>query len=259
LPPIWRKRGNTNRRPNSTTVGQLLAQVQDCCDEGGFHAVREKFFPDLGRSRTFEILAIAAGKKSIEETRASTRERVKRHRARQESVTVTDSTPPKLAASFEKIENIEEVDTSESAEKRKALYAEAEAEAEEANNASADEHTGDAPDTMGSGAQTPSETVSPVDAYFATATISDIFSKLSATQRMAIFDLAICTYAVAETPTTPTKSGKKLLENLNGTLRWALGQDDPAAGGQALRIIKAKLAANKRGADTICFAFVKQR
>jgi hypothetical protein len=77
-----------------TTIGQRLVQVQDLCDDGGFHAVREKFFPDLGRSRTYEILQIATGKKSIEGIRAGTRERIRRHRARQNlSVTVTDAAP----------------------------------------------------------------------------------------------------------------------------------------------------------------------
>jgi hypothetical protein len=75
-----------------TTAGQLLAQVRELCDEDGFHAVREKFFPDLGRSRAYEILQVAAGKKSIEDIRAGTRERMRRHRAsRALSVTVTDA------------------------------------------------------------------------------------------------------------------------------------------------------------------------
>jgi hypothetical protein len=97
-----------------------------------------------------------------------------------------------------------------------------------------------------------------VGEYFAKASIADIFDRLTSAQRLELFDLAICKYASAETPVPPTKSGKKLLENLNGTLRWALGQDDPASGGQAIKIMKAKLAANKHGADAICLTFVKK-
>ena len=78
-------------------AAQLLVQAKGLCDVGGFTAFHEKLCPDLGRSRTYELLAIATDKKSIEDTRASTRERVARHRAKKtESVTspaVTNCTP----------------------------------------------------------------------------------------------------------------------------------------------------------------------
>ena len=78
-----------------TSAGQLFAQVKETCDESGFAAFHEKFFPNLGRSRTYELLAIGTGKKSVEEVRASTRERVARYRAsKAASVTVTDNTKP---------------------------------------------------------------------------------------------------------------------------------------------------------------------
>src|SRR6516165_599126 len=78
-----------------TSAGQLFAQVQKAFDEGGFAAFHEKFFSNLGRSRTYELLAIGTGKKSVEEVRASTRERVARYRAsKAASVTVTDNTKP---------------------------------------------------------------------------------------------------------------------------------------------------------------------
>jgi hypothetical protein len=96
------------------TAGRYLAQAKDLCDEGGFEAFREKVCPDLGRSRAYELLAIANNKKSVSELRASTRERVARHRANKtESVTVTDSKTD--AATTE--------DATKSAEERKALYA----------------------------------------------------------------------------------------------------------------------------------------
>ena len=69
--------------------------MKETCDESGFAAFQEKFFPNLGRSRTYELLAIGTGKKSVEEVRASTRERVARYRAsKAASVTVTDNTKP---------------------------------------------------------------------------------------------------------------------------------------------------------------------
>ena len=96
------------------TAGRYLAQAKDLCDEGGFEAFREKVCPDLGRSRAYELLAIANNRKSVSELRASTRERVARHRANKtESVTVTDSRTD--AATME--------DPATSAEERKAPYA----------------------------------------------------------------------------------------------------------------------------------------
>jgi hypothetical protein len=105
-------------------AAQHLAQARDLCDAGGFTAFHEKFYPDLGRSRTYELLAIATGKSSIEHTRASTRERVARHRAKKtESVTegdVTDSTTPIAAPATD--ESVAD-DPQGSAKARMALYA----------------------------------------------------------------------------------------------------------------------------------------
>jgi hypothetical protein len=73
-------------------AGQLLTQAEAACDDGGFKAFCEKF--DVGRSRAYELKAIARGKKTIEEVRADTAERVRRFRdkekAAEPSVTVTD-------------------------------------------------------------------------------------------------------------------------------------------------------------------------
>jgi hypothetical protein len=60
----------------------------------GFEAFHSKFCPELGQSRTYELLAIAAGTKTVEQLRAETRERVARHRAEKASsvsVTVTET------------------------------------------------------------------------------------------------------------------------------------------------------------------------
>jgi hypothetical protein len=75
-------------------LNKLIAEAKELCDSGGFAAFWEKFFPNLRKSRVYELLAIANNKKSVEETRASTRERVAKHRANQAaasfSVTVTE-------------------------------------------------------------------------------------------------------------------------------------------------------------------------
>lgn len=77
------------------SAGLLLEIAIDSCDETGFDAFLKKFCPDLGRSRVYELKAIAAGKKSFEDTRASTRERVARHRAKTSPLQpVTDSAAP---------------------------------------------------------------------------------------------------------------------------------------------------------------------
>ncbi len=68
------------------TVGQLLTQAQDVCDDGGFTAFRERFCPDLAKSRAYELLAIATNKKTLEEIRADTRQRVAKHRAKKKAL-----------------------------------------------------------------------------------------------------------------------------------------------------------------------------
>jgi hypothetical protein len=83
---------------HSISVNQLITQAKELCDEGGFNAFREKFFPNLGKSRVYELLAIATNKKSVEEARASNRKRQAKHRANKaeapNSVTVTENSEP---------------------------------------------------------------------------------------------------------------------------------------------------------------------
>jgi hypothetical protein len=77
---------------NTIAAGQYLAEAQKLCDRGGFKAFREKLCPNLAKSRAYELLKIATRKKSPEEIRATTRERVAKHRAnRRSSVTVTET------------------------------------------------------------------------------------------------------------------------------------------------------------------------
>jgi hypothetical protein len=42
-------------KDQSITVDQLLTQAKKRCDKSGFKAFREKFFPDLGKSRFYEF------------------------------------------------------------------------------------------------------------------------------------------------------------------------------------------------------------
>jgi hypothetical protein len=74
------------------SAGQLLAEAKKACDGGGFNAFREKFFPNLGKSRAYELLAIATNKKSVEETRADTRERTARSRANKKEAAANSAT-----------------------------------------------------------------------------------------------------------------------------------------------------------------------
>jgi hypothetical protein len=80
---------------HSISVNQLITQAKELCDEGGFNAFRDKFFPSLGKSRVYELLAIETGKKTVEEARASNRKRQAKHRANKaeapNSVTVTEN------------------------------------------------------------------------------------------------------------------------------------------------------------------------
>jgi len=81
-------------------AGKYLAQAQAACDDGGFAAFRERFFPKLGQSRVYELLSIATNRKSVEEVRASTRERVARHRAKSASNSlIIPESPDRAAAS----------------------------------------------------------------------------------------------------------------------------------------------------------------
>jgi len=63
------------------SAGRLLAEAKKLCDEGGFAAFHERFCPNLGKSRTYELLAIASGRKSLEQSRAINAERNRKHRA----------------------------------------------------------------------------------------------------------------------------------------------------------------------------------
>ena len=269
---------------------QLLEKAKQDCDAGGFAAFQQKFCPDLGRSRVFELKAIATGKKTLEDTRAATRERVARHRARQvESVTVTDSSP---TADSSPPPTMPATDADKLAAQRMTYYAGTDEpdqnvvhagevnrldQAIRAGEAAAAEYTRSVEASTISREQILAE-------FFASASITDILAHIPAAKhdqickqavddflagisfadaiprarRIELFDLCIRAYAATDTPITPTKTDKKLLEDLNGMLRSTLDQEDAGSAGRGVKLIREKLACNKRNANELRLVFVKK-
>src|SRR5689334_5772674 len=75
---------------NWTTVTQLLAEAKAKCNAGGFKAFKEKFCPNLSRSRIYQLLEIGTGKKTLEESRAAKRESVAKSRRGKKVSTTND-------------------------------------------------------------------------------------------------------------------------------------------------------------------------
>ncbi len=75
------------------SVTQLLVEARKQCDGGGFKAFKERYCPDLSRSRIYELLAIGDGKKTLEETRAGKRERVATSRRKESATTAVADKP----------------------------------------------------------------------------------------------------------------------------------------------------------------------
>jgi hypothetical protein len=113
-----------------TSVGQLLVEAKKACDAGGFAAFRQRFCPDLGKSRAHELLRIASGSRTVEETKTATRERVRKHRAAKKK-DASEGAPAAAAVSV--TGPVTDEDPAVSAEKRKAEYAEPPAAASEAS------------------------------------------------------------------------------------------------------------------------------
>ena len=55
----------------AASISYLLKEAAAYCDVGGFNAFRKRHCPSLGRSRAYELLAIASGKKTVEEVKAT--------------------------------------------------------------------------------------------------------------------------------------------------------------------------------------------
>ena len=66
----------------AVSISCLLKEAADYCDRGGFNAFRKRHCPSLGRSRAYELLAIASGKKSIEQSKATGAARQAKHVAK---------------------------------------------------------------------------------------------------------------------------------------------------------------------------------
>ena len=80
-----------------TITKVLLVKAREKCKDAGvsFKAFRKQYCPDLSRSRLYAILAIADGRKTVEEDRAEKRESVAKSRA--QSVRLqnnVEDTPP---------------------------------------------------------------------------------------------------------------------------------------------------------------------
>ena len=73
------------------SIDHLLADAEKLCDRGGFEAFKKHYCQGLGQSRTYELLAIQQGRKTVEDIRAATRRRVAEHRAAKRNVTKSDS------------------------------------------------------------------------------------------------------------------------------------------------------------------------
>jgi hypothetical protein len=70
----------------AVSIKQLLAEAATYCDKGGFNAFRKHHCPSLGKSRAYELLAIASGKKTVEQSKEQGRARQARHVAKLKAV-----------------------------------------------------------------------------------------------------------------------------------------------------------------------------
>ena len=73
----------------------LLVQARAKCKEAGesFEKFRKQYCPDLSRSRLYTVLAIADGRKTVEQDRAEKRESVAKSRAKVSSTSAVGDTP----------------------------------------------------------------------------------------------------------------------------------------------------------------------
>ena len=73
----------------------LLVQARAKCKEVGesFEKFRTQYCPDLSRSRLYALLAIADGRKTVEQDRAEKRESVAKSRAKVSSTSAVGDTP----------------------------------------------------------------------------------------------------------------------------------------------------------------------
>jgi hypothetical protein len=98
----------------------LLGQARAKCKEAGesFEKFRKQCCPDLSRSRLYAVLAIADGRKTVEQDRAEKRESFAKSRAKASSTLAVGDTPIVVTGN--------DVDTEASAAARKAAASEPE-------------------------------------------------------------------------------------------------------------------------------------
>ena len=117
-----------------TITKVLLVKAKAKCKEAGksFKAFQKEYCPDLSRSRLYAVLAIADGRKTVEQDRADTAARVRKHREEKRPLQtdVTDTPPIAPEPAPVAIVAGNDVDPDASAIAMKQKQAEAEAEAE---------------------------------------------------------------------------------------------------------------------------------
>jgi hypothetical protein len=130
------------RDERDTINNVLLVQARAKCEEAGesFEKFRKQYCPDLSRSRLYVVLAIADGRKTVEQDRAEKRESVAKSRAKVVSSTSAVGDTPRVptvatpngttldTSGFSAKSKItgNDVDTEASAEARKAAASEPE-------------------------------------------------------------------------------------------------------------------------------------
>jgi hypothetical protein len=75
-------------------VNARINEAKRLCDDGGFNKFRERFCPELGKSQSYVLRAIAAGKKTLAEHRTEERKRKRKSRANQRAATANSGTVP---------------------------------------------------------------------------------------------------------------------------------------------------------------------
>ena len=73
------------------SIDHLLADAEKPCDRKGFEAFKKYYCQGLSQSWTYELLAVQEGRKTLEEIRAATRQRVAKHRAAKRECNGIDS------------------------------------------------------------------------------------------------------------------------------------------------------------------------
>jgi hypothetical protein len=127
------------------SINSLLDQARTLCESPeDFAAFKQTYCPKLGQSRTYELLAIREGRKTLEEIRETGRLRVAKHRATKRDVTERDSVTsetrtdgkvrkkPAAAAG-------NGVDPADTAEQRKATVAEPDVDPPKADTVTGDD------------------------------------------------------------------------------------------------------------------------